>query len=183
MVLEYNNAITDEDCQILIDAAQINLTKAETLGTNIDGYRIAESTWLNSNRESSKRILNIISELTELPVSNMESIQIVKYGIGGQYKLHHDFFHESEDYAENILKNGGNRVKTALIYLNDDFEGGATEFPELNHIVTPAKGKIVIWDNMTTNNELDYNSIHAGLPVTSGTKYIAVVFIRKEKFV
>jgi prolyl 4-hydroxylase len=183
MVLEYNNAITNDDCQILIDAAQMHLIKAKTLGANIDGYRIAESTWLSSNRESSKRILNIVSELTKLPVSNMESIQIVKYGIGGQYKLHHDFFHESESYAEDILKNGGNRVKTALIYLNDDFEGGATEFPNLNHTVIPAKGKMVIWDNITINDELDYDSIHTGLPVTSGTKYIAVIFIRKEKFV
>jgi prolyl 4-hydroxylase len=183
MILEYNNAITNEDCQILIDTAQMHLTKAETLGHKIDGYRVAESTWLNSNRDSSKRILNIISELTELPIDNMERIQVVKYGIGGEYKPHHDFFHESESYSKEILKNGGNRVKTALIYLNDDFEGGATEFPELNYIVTPTKGKMVIWDNITVDNKLDHNSIHAGLPVIAGIKYIAVVFIRKEKFV
>jgi len=34
MVLEYNNAITNDDCQILIDAAQMHLIKAKTLGAN-----------------------------------------------------------------------------------------------------------------------------------------------------
>jgi prolyl 4-hydroxylase len=183
MVLEYNNAITNEDCQILIDAAQLHLAKAETLGEPIDGYRVAESTWLNPNRESSQRISNIISELTSLPVDSMECIQIVKYKVGGEYKPHHDFFYESESYSEEILKNGGNRIKTALIYLNDNFEGGATEFPKLNYTVTPAKGKMVVWDNVTVDGDLDEDSLHAGLPVTAGIKYIAVVFIRKEKFV
>ena len=116
-----------------------------------------------------------------LPVENQEEIHIVKYEIGGEYKPHHDFFHVTEDYAAEHIANGGNRIKSALIYLNDDFEGGETEFPELNIIVKPELGKLVIWDNMV-DGKLDYTSIHAGLPVKSGIKYIAVVFIRENNF-
>jgi prolyl 4-hydroxylase len=49
--------------------------------------------------------------------------------------------------------------------------------------VTPLKGKLVVWDNLNPNGSLDYTSIHAGLPVISGIKYIAVIWIRENKFV
>jgi hypothetical protein len=41
----------------------------------------------------------------------------------------------------------------------------------------------VVWDNLNPNGSLDYTSIHAGLPVISGIKYIAVIWIRENKFV
>ena len=69
-----------------------------------------------------------------------------------------------------------------MIYLNDDFEGGETHFPSLNLVVKPKKGKLVIWDNVNEDGSLDFNSLHAGLPVKKGFKYIAVIWIRENKF-
>jgi prolyl 4-hydroxylase len=181
MVYEYPNSFTIEDCKQLIESAN-QFSKADTLGEKIDDYRVAENIWLSREDKMSTRIFyNIYLKTNCLPV-HMEHVCIVKYDIGGEYKLHHDFFHPSEDYSTDLLSNGGNRVKTALIYLNDDFEGGETQFPNLDTTIKPELGKMVIWDNLLDNGELDMDSIHAGLPVTSGTKYIAVVFIREKDF-
>jgi len=181
MIYQYPNKFTFDDCQVMIEAALPTFVKAEVLGEKIDGYRKADSTWLPIHNPISKKVFHTIHELTNCKPEQMELIQIVKYGIGGEYKPHHDFFHITEDYAAEHIANGGNRIKTALIYLNDDFEGGETEFPKLNTIIAPELGKLVIWDNMV-DDKLDYTSIHAGLPVKSGVKYIAVVFIRENNF-
>jgi len=181
MVHQYPNKFTLKDCQMMIEAPQPTLNKAGVLGKEIDGYRKADGTWLPKDSFISKKVFHIIYELTGCKPEQMELVHIVKYEIGGEYKPHHDFFHVTEDYAAEHIANGGNRIKSALIYLNDDFEGGETEFPELNIIVKPELGKLVIWDNMV-DGKLDYTSIHAGLPVKSGIKYIAVVFIRENNF-
>ena len=97
---------------------------------------------------------------------------------------HHDFFHPGEGYFEKEVTNrGGQRTKSALVYLNEDFTGGETEFPQINIKVLPKRGKLLAWDNLNSDGSLDYTSLHAGLPVESGIKYIAVIWIRENKFV
>ena len=181
MVHQYPNKFTFKDCQMMIEAAQPTLNKAGVLGVEIEGYRKANGTWLPIDSFISRKVFHIIHEVTGYKKDQMELVHIVKYEIGGEYKPHHDFFHANEDYTVEHIAQGGNRIQTALIYLNDDFEGGETEFPELNLIIKPELGKLVIWDNMV-DGKLDYASIHAGLPVKSGVKYIAVVWIRENNF-
>jgi prolyl 4-hydroxylase len=184
MVLEISDFISADHCDNLIELAQVQLTKTTTLGKEIDGYRTAEGAWLTSNIGHVSLLRKMVSEYTLLPEENMEGTHIVKYEIGGEYKVHHDFFHPGENYYEKEVTNrGGQRVKTALIYLNNEFTGGETEFPQINVKVIPQKGKLVVWDNLNPDGSLDYTSIHAGLPVTSGVKYIAVIWIRENKFV
>jgi prolyl 4-hydroxylase len=184
MVLEVNDFLSSDHCDSLVELSQPQFTKTTTLGKEIDGYRVAHGAWLLSKDDKVNLLRKMVSEYTSLPIENMEGTHIVKYEIGGEYKVHHDFFHPGESYYEKEVTNrGGQRTKTALIYLNDGFTGGETEFPQLNIRVTPLKGKLVVWDNLNPNGSLDYTSIHAGLPVISGIKYIAVIWIRENKFV
>ena len=177
MLIEKNNFITHEDCDELIRISENNFGEAQVLGSE-KGYRVAYSTWLDSNEEISIKLKNITSIETVLPVSNMEMINIVRYEVGGEYKAHHDFFNTVNNM--NYNSTGGQRVKTVLFYLNDDFEGGQTDFSILNIRVDPVKSKVIIWDNIKEDGSLDYDSIHAGLPVTKGIKYIAIIWIREN---
>jgi prolyl 4-hydroxylase len=184
MVVEIQNSITSEESKELIDLAEQSLTKTTTLGPQIDGYRTAQGTWLGKDLNVSQKIMEFVSKETNLPTENMESIHMVRYDVGGEYKEHHDFFFPNQDYyEENCVKRGGQRLKSALIYLNDDFEGGETYFPKLNITIKPEKNKMVIWDNLNQDESLNYDSLHAGLPVKSGVKYIAIIWIRKNQFV
>jgi hypothetical protein len=66
--------------------------------------------------------------------------------------------------------------------LNDDFTGGETEFPKKDTSVTPQTGRLLIWRNLNEDGTLDYDSLHAGLPVLSGEKNIAIVWVRENSF-
>jgi len=81
------------------------------------------------------------------------------------------------------MDRGGQRKYSALIYLNDDFEGGETYFPKINYTVKPEIGKMVIWENLNKDNSLNYDSLHAGLPVLSNEKWICIVWVRETKFI
>ena len=69
-----------------------------------------------------------------------------------------------------------------LFYLNDGYHGGQTDFPTKKIMVTPKKGRALVWKNLKDDGSPDYESLHAGLPVLAGTKWIAVVWIRENKF-
>ena len=184
MVSELNEFLSLDHCNSLIELSQPQFTKTTTLGKEIDGYRVAQGAWLPSKNGHVDLLRKMVSEYTLFPEENMEGTHIVKYEIGGEYKVHHDFFHPGESYYDKeVTSRGGQRSKTALVYLNEDFTGGETEFPQLGIKVIPQRGKLVVWDNINPDGSLDYTSIHAGLPVLSGIKYIAVIWIRENKFV
>lgn len=183
MILEKEKFLSPEECKKLIEIAEPQLYKATTLGKAIDGYRVADGAWLSSNVEEVCKFRCMVSELTGYPEENMEGTHVIRYNIGGEYKVHHDFFHPNESYFDKeVTERGGQRAKTALVYLNDDFKGGGTEFPQKSTLVNPVTGKIVVWDNLNEDGTLDYTSLHAGLPVEEGTKYVAVIWIRQNKF-
>lgn len=182
MVTQKNNILTKEECDELISLGRDKMVIASTLGKQIDGYRTADNTWIYEKTLLTDKIKSIVSEYTNTPISHQESIHIVRYGKGGEYKTHHDFFHPNTDYYDNVMQNGGNRTHSVLFYLNDDFEGGETEFPKLNIKVTPELGKLLIWENMNSDGTLNYDSLHAGLPVIDGEKWILIIWIRENKF-
>lgn len=186
MIKVYPNAITSEQSKYLIDISQDKLEQVGTIDFDTD-YRVAKGTWLPDDLPISREIKKIISDYTNLPTENMEDVHIVKYEIGGLYEEHHDFFpidslFERENREGDWMVKGGQRIKTALIYLNDDFEGGNTVFLNMGKIIKPEKNKMVIWDNVLEDGSPDEQSLHAGDSVTSGHKYICIVWIREEKF-
>lgn len=176
------NFITDEEGSKILEEANKDFVEATVLGDN-DGYRVAQGTWLYSYKNQIVATLKEkISKIINVPVENFEQLHVVKYEIGGEYKVHHDYFHANTDSFEENMKRGGQRTHSALIYLNDDFEGGETDFPKIPYKAIPKKNKLIIWKNVDENNKVEYNSLHAGLPVTDGTKYIAIFWVRGEKF-
>ena len=183
MIIEKEDFLNSQESEELIKIGESLLFKAGVLGKNSpDSYRTAESAWLPEGFELVQKIKDKISDLTNEPKNKMEGVHLVKYNVGGEYKTHHDFFHPGTDYYEGCMIRGGQRKKSALIYLNDDFKGGETDFPSVGRTITPKKNKIVVWDNLKENGELDYDSLHAGLPVIEGIKYIVVVWIRQGNF-
>ena len=179
---EINNFVLDVEINELLRLANSKLRKSEVLGENSpNDYRVAEDCWLYEFESPVVRIVREkIANIVSIPVSHMEQINLVRYNVGGEYKTHHDFFHPNTDYYEKCIKQGGQRTKTALIYLNDDFKGGETNFPTINKRVTPEKGKLIIWNNTDESGNLIYESLHAGLPVIEGIKYIGVIWIRQN---
>jgi prolyl 4-hydroxylase len=163
MIIEYPNFLTQSECLTLIGIGESDQLKVGKTATNKYGYRKARVRWIRED-ELVDKIKSEVSKLSGLPIDNQEDFHFVKYSEGGEYKPHYD---------------GYDRSKTALIYLNDGFKGGETFFNNVNKIVKPEVGKLIIWDNLNPDGTKDKDSLHTGLPVEFGTKYIAVIWIKK----
>lgn len=182
MITILDNEITGDECNSIIELGIKNLKPARVLGKEIPGYRTAENGWIYETTPLLKNLKERISSLTNLPIENQEHPQIVKYEIGGEYKQHHDFFHTNQPYYDSVTKQGGQRFFSCLYYLNSDFTGGETHFPIKNITITPRVGRLLIWKNIKENGELDHDSLHSGLPVISGTKWILIIWVREKQY-
>jgi prolyl 4-hydroxylase len=182
--------ITEEECLDIINLVKDEFEITTVLGEQIIDYRVAKGAWVDdylaNNNPLINKIKKFVSDKTSLPIENQEQIHVVKYNVKGEYKDHHDFFHPSEEYYENEMQRGGQRIFTCLIYLNNNFTGGETFFPKKNIKIKPKIGKMIIWKNINKTQYgtyyFDDSTIHTGLPVLTGIKYIAIIWVRENKF-
>jgi prolyl 4-hydroxylase len=101
-----------------------------------------------------------------------EAGQILRYQPGQQYRPHFDFVRASDNQ----------RVLTALIYLNGDYEGGETRFVRTGLQVKGDTGDVLVFRNALPDRTVDPASEHAGLPVTRGTKYLYSRWIHERRW-
>jgi prolyl 4-hydroxylase len=115
-----------------------------------------------------------------LPVHHAEGPTILHYGVGEQITNHYDFLNPGiPNYAE-LVEREGERIVTFLLYLNDDYEGGETDFPELVVRHRGRKGGGLFWTNALPDGKPDERMVHAGLPPTRGEKWIVSQFFRSR---
>ncbi len=118
-----------------------------------------------------------------VPMPNMEAATILHYEPGEQITNHFDFVDpQTPGYAEEVAKNG-QRVVTFLAYLNDDYEGGETDFPDLGVGHKGRRGEGLFFVNAHPNGEPDTRTVHAGRPPARGEKWIVSQFIRSRAFI
>ena len=98
-----------------------------------------------------------------MQVDAMEIPYVLDYSVGQEFQPHFD---------------GQQRVLTFLVYLNDDYEGGETEFPVLGARWKGRKGEALFFWNVAPDGSLDERMLHAGLPVTRGEKWMLTQWIR-----
>lgn len=181
-----NNIITEDEAKYIIYNASSKFDESTILGQVVDhDIRKSKTAWLHKNDDTV--ILTImlrIANIVNLPLENAESLQVVRYEPNGYYKEHHDSCCDNTEICNDFIKRGGQRIKTVLIYLNDDFEEGSTYFPLLDKKYKPPKYSAIIFNPLAKNsNKCHPYALHAGLPVKSGVKYIANLWFREGKFV
>jgi predicted 2-oxoglutarate/Fe(II)-dependent dioxygenase YbiX len=91
-----------------------------------------------------------------------ERLRLYRYDIGQQFDWHRDGYFQRP--------NGERSFFTFMVYLNDDFDGGATSFSDDGFgfpggmlRITPAKGMGLLFHHPI---------LHRGDPVTTGRKYV-----------
>ena len=111
-----------------------------------------------------------------------EAIQGQRYLPGQEFKPHNDWFYTTEAYWPLERKRGGQRSWTAMAFLNEVEEGGETHFTEIGIKIQPKPGVLLIWNNALPDGTPNLDTIHAGTPVTKGTKYIITKWYRTRKW-
>jgi prolyl 4-hydroxylase len=119
-----------------------------------------------------------IATATNLPLPVFEPAQIMHYQIGEEFRPHYDFLTDDAEGWAAQLKRFGQRIATFLLYLNDDFEGGKTDFPSLGISHRGAKGDALFFANVDPSGAPDRMTLHAGRPPTRGEKWILSQWIR-----
>jgi prolyl 4-hydroxylase len=115
-----------------------------------------------------------IAAITEMRVDAMEVPTVLHYSEGQEFLPHFDITlnPDSPDYEERLAKGDRQRVITFLLYLNDDYEGGATEFPVIDLSWKGRKGAGLFFWNVQPCGALDERTLHAGAPVSRGEKWV-----------
>jgi prolyl 4-hydroxylase len=124
-----------------------------------------------------------MSRATHAPVSFFEVAKLLHYVPGQQFALHADFIQTNTPELVREIQVRGQRAATLLVYLNEEYEGGETDFPRMSFRFKGARGDALIFSNIDPAGEPDYETIHAGLPPTSGEKWVLSQWIRTRPVV
>lgn len=180
----YENFLTDDECEYFKSVAEPHMERSHVLSNNtpISDVRTSYQTFLDKTDPYVINLYNRISAIVGVPVENFESFQVARYYPSQEYKAHYDACDLVDKECVEDMKRGGLRLYTCLMYLSDEFTGGATDFPNLNVKVQPKKGMAVFFRNLNKDRTRPTEFFHAGMPVLSGTKYIANCWIRESEF-
>jgi prolyl 4-hydroxylase len=120
-----------------------------------------------------------IARAMAAPAVALETPSVLHYAVGQSFEPHYDFLDRATPGMAQDMDRAGQRVATFLVYLNDGFEGGETAFPAANLKYRGGIGGAVLFHNVDPGGLPDRASLHAGLPPTSGEKWILSQWIRK----
>ena len=181
----FTDVITEEEKKYILEKAEPMFARSSVVGSDKPSdARTSETAWIHKDDPVVGPMMKRICDQFGVPIENSESLQIVKYKPGTYYREHHDSCCDDNDACKNFAGNAGQRIRTILVYLNDDFEGGETHFPTLNKkLKAPPRGAVVLHPMSNTTPEACHpKALHAGLPVTTGEKYICNIWIREKKW-
>lgn len=186
-VVVLGGLLSDEECDALIAAAKPRMARSLTVATQTGGEEVNDDRTSNGmffqrgENELVSRIEARIAKLVNWPLINGEGIQVLQYGPGAEYKPHYDYFDPAAPGTPTILKRGGQRVGTVVMYLSEPEQGGSTTFPDVQFEVTPKRGNAVFFSYAQPLPGT--KTLHGGAPVIAGEKWIATKWLRQQEFV
>ncbi len=157
---------------MVYDSVNQAATVNETRTNSVAGFSLLDTDLVNVLAQAR------MAAAAGVPFSHLEAAATLHYAAGEEITEHYDFVDPaSPDYERQIARDG-QRVVTFLIYLNDDYEGGETEFPRLGVRHKGRSGEGLLFSNALPTRAPDLRTVHAGRPPTRGEKWIVSQFIR-----
>lgn len=141
-------------------------------------YRTSYSGDVDPSDSFVRMIERRICDLLGIDDSWGETVQGQRYEPGQEFHAHYDWFDTTASYWPAEITRGGQRSWTAMAYLNDMDEGGATSFVGIGASVQPQAGALLVWNNMLPDGSPNPDVRHAALPVLRGVKYVITKWFR-----
>ena len=172
-------------CDWLIERARGKLGRARTYDVETGEGIVGES---RTNSETDFNIVESdlvlillrarIAAATDLPPAVFELTKVLHYAVGQRFAPHFDFIDPATKGFAGELEARGQRLATFLVYLNDDYEGGETEFKAIGLRHRGRRGDALLFANVDLAGNPDRRTLHAGLPPTRGEKWVLSQWIR-----
>jgi prolyl 4-hydroxylase len=122
-----------------------------------------------------------MASVTSIATNFFEITKLLHYTVDQQFALHSDFLPTNTPELRQEIERRGQRAVTLLVYLNEDYDGGATEFPRTGLCFRGKQGDALIFRNIDASGNPDYDSVHAGLPVERGEKWLLSQWMRTKQ--
>ena len=185
-LIEFEGLLSDAECDALMQAAKPRLSRSLTVDVQTGGHEIhpdRSSQGMFFERAENPLVAAIetrIAKILQWPATYGENLQILRYPPGAQYLPHYDYFDPAQAGTVELLKRGGQRVATLIMYLHEPDSGGATIFPDIGLAIAPRRGNAVFFSYAAP--EASTLTLHGGEPVTIGEKWIATKWLRQSVF-
>ena len=186
-IAQIDGLLSVDECRLLVASAQPMLRPSQVHSP--DGNDVGRESLRTSSdaafdpllEDFSLRLVQLrLAAAAGLDLVHAEQLIVLRYAPGEEYRPHRDYLP-----AGSIERDGpqaGNRLRTICAYLNTPAEGGATEFPTAGVRVEPKAGRAVVFDNLDAEGRPEPMSLHAGLPVVRGEKWLATLWLRERPY-
>lgn len=168
-------------CAALIERIDANRRPSEISDDlGIANFRTSETCDLDWREPLVGEVDGKIANLLGLSLAASEPLQGQRYAPGQEFKPHTDTFEPGGyDFLVHTADRG-QRTWTAMIYLNEPDEGGATRFKAIGKTVQPETGKLLAWNNLLPDGRPNPATLHQGMRVRRGTKYVLTKWFRER---
>lgn len=184
-VILFGGLLSDRECDQLVDLARGRLAASHVIDLEAMGatrpHEARTSSGMCLQRGETtvvERVERRIAALLNWPLERGEPLQVLRYEVGQEYRPHYDYLDPAQAAAETFLARGGQRVASLIMYLNTPRAGGATGFPDAGLEVAAVKGNAVFFSYDRPHPST--RTLHGGMPVRAGEKWIATKWMRER---
>jgi prolyl 4-hydroxylase len=173
--------LSPEMCEALIALIDRDRRPSTIADENGDAYfRTSETCDLPAEHPTVQALEQSLLELNGIDPAHGEPVQGQRYLPGQEFKAHTDYFEPTgRDFAK-FCSVAGQRTWTFMIYLNTVEAGGATRFKEIGKTFKPEAGKLICWNNHRPDGTLNGDTLHHGMKVRKGVKYVITKWYRER---
>jgi prolyl 4-hydroxylase len=168
-------------CAELIRLIDLGRRPSTIADANGDMYfRTSETCDLDAAEPAVRDLEARLLSLTGIDPAHGEPVQGQRYEAGQEFKPHTDYFDPHGADFERYCSIAGQRTWTFMIYLSEVEAGGGTRFMTLKKIVQPETGKLLGWNNRRPDGRPNPNTLHHGMKVRKGLKYVITKWYRER---
>jgi prolyl 4-hydroxylase len=180
-LFERPDLLHPELCDALIRLIDQNRRSSTIADFNGDAYfRTSETCDLTPDDPAVQDLEARLFALNRIDPAHGEPPQGQRYNVGQEFKPHTDYFEPNGADFAKFCSVAGQRTWTFMIYLNDVEAGGATRFKVVDKLFRPERGKLLCWDNHRPDGSLNPATLHHGMKVRKGVKYVITKWYREK---
>ena len=181
MLFDRPGFLSADLCRELIALIEKDRRPSTIADPNGDNYfRTSETCDLSADEPAVQALEACLHALNGIDPAHGEPAQGQRYEVGQEFKPHTDYFEPNGPDFAKFCSVAGQRTWTFMVYLNDVESGGGTRFKVIKKTFQPETGKLVCWNNRRADGSLNPATIHHGMKVRKGLKYVITKWYRER---